>query len=899
MNWSFITGRLSRAGLGTAALLFGVVLAVYLNGVFMPDQVMFSNDGPLGRLISQCHQLPQRFFGCWLDLNNIGFDGGAASPSISFGLQWLLGAVWFSKFYALLSLLILGLGAWCFFRKSGLAPAACLLGGLAAMLTSVFFCTATWGLGSHDIAAGMIFLALACLADPNARQRWLLLILAGFAVGMDVVEAADVGAIFSLLVAAYAVYQAWIAGGSRVKNMAMGMGKLALVVICAGFLAAQTIQGLVSTSISGVSGTQQDAQTKAQRWGWATQWSLPKLEALGLLEPGLFGYRLDSHSGGQYWGEMGRDPAWDQYLASGSKGPEPRGLFRYTGGSNYIGLLIALLALWAAAQSFRPKNSVFTPEQKKWIWFWFAIAIVSLLLSFGHFAPFYRWFYALPYVSTIRNPTKFLFLFVLGFVILFAFAVDALWRKYMNNSQAVAGGRKVDRFDKNWLIGCGIVWIASVAGWYIYWQHEPQLEQYLATARLSEKPALVAAFSVYQAGWFVLFFFLSAGLLALVLRGTFSGKWAGAGVLALGLLLVADLGLANSPWIVYWNYKDKYESNAIIDQFRDQPYEHRIALSPIAWPDKLAIFYKLYKGEWVQQQLPFYNIQTFETVEMPRIPEDFSAFTKAVNTPFVPRPLFHFSRACQLTDTSYILGPADFINLWNRQLPDAQLQLLTRFSLQLKPGVLTATNLDQITAVPDSYGNYAVFSFPSALPRAKLYSRWEVNGNDTNVLDQLFSPDFNPQNSVFVAGNAPADSGTNVANPPDDAVQFVSYAPKDIVLTANAAAPSILLLSDHFHPDWKVLVDSRPASLLRCNFLMRGVYLPPGSHTVEFKFRPPVRLLYVNLLAIAIALAVFGRFVYVEIKSRPKAPAPVPAAPTLPPQKKSDKSAARKKMQRK
>src|SRR5581483_8137380 len=113
-------------------------------------------------------------------------------------------------------------------------------------------------------------------------------------------------------------------------------------------------------------------------------------------------------------------------------------------------------------------------------------------------------------------------------------------------------------------------------------------------ARLNEKPGEVAAFSVWQASWFVLFFFLSAGLLALILRGTFSGKRAGLGAVALGVLLVADLGLANQPWVVYWNYEDKYASNAIIDELRDKPYEHRVAMSPISWPAQLAVFYKIY-----------------------------------------------------------------------------------------------------------------------------------------------------------------------------------------------------------------------------------------------------------------------------------------------------------------
>ncbi|MGH7941135.1 MAG: hypothetical protein ACREFR_08710 [Limisphaerales bacterium] len=351
--------------------------------------------------------------------------------------------------------------------------------------------------------------------------------------------------------------------------------------------------------------------------------------------------------------------------------------------------------------------------------------------------------------------------------------------------------------------------------------------------------------------------------------------------------------------VVFLNYKFKYASNPIIDELRDKPYEHRVAIAPIAWPSQLAVFYKLYKGEWIQQQLPYYNVQTFETVEMPRIPEDFSAFTKAINAPFIPA-LFHFSRALQLTDTSYLLGPADFGNLWNRQLANTPLQTLTRFNLQLRPGIIKATHLDEITAVPDSYGAYALFDFASALPRAKLYSRWQINPNDTNVLAQLFNPGFNPQNSVFVAGNAPPDPQTNAVNPPDDAVQFVSYAPKDIVLSAHAAVAGILVLCDHFHPDWKVFVDKRPAALLRCNFLMRGVYLPAGTHSVEFKYQPAVRLLYVSALAVVIALILFGRFVYVEIKSRPKVSATAPVLAALPRSpKKLDKPFPQKKAQKK
>src|SRR5580658_5117577 len=404
MKWSSVLARLAKGGIGTALLVFGAVIAVLFYGVFLPNQTLFSNDGPLGRLMSLSNQLPARFLGCWQDLNNIGFNAGAASPGISFILQWLLGPVLFSKFYALISLLILGVGAWCFFRRSGLAPAACILGGLAAMLTSTLFSLASWGLGAQVIAAGMFFLALAALTDASSRQRWLLLILGGFATGMVVIEGADVGVIFSLLIALFAVYQAAVAEGSRLKNLATGLGRLILVVLCAMFLAIETVHELVSIEIQGVAGTQQDVQTKEQRWNWATQWSLPKSEVLGLFVPGLFGYRMDTPNGGEYWGLTGHDMAWDK------GGPEllSSSLYRYTGGGNYVGVLITLVAFWAAAQSLRLKKTIFSSRQIKWLWFWLAVGIISLLLALGRYAPFYRLIYALPYFSTIRNPTKFL-----------------------------------------------------------------------------------------------------------------------------------------------------------------------------------------------------------------------------------------------------------------------------------------------------------------------------------------------------------------------------------------------------------------------------------------------------------------------------------------------------------
>ena len=225
------------------------------------------------------------------------------------------------------------------------------------------------------------------------------------------------------------------------------------------------------------------------------------------------------------------------------------------------------------------------------------------------------------------------------------------------------------------------------------------------------------------------------------------------------------------------------------------------------------------------------------------------------------------------------------------------------FDIVHKPGILVATTPDQVTVTPTTAGRFGLFEFAAALPRAKLYSNWQVNPDNSATLQQIFSPEFDPESNVIVAGGLPTNSVTGTTNGASGTVDFVSYAPKDIVLKADASTASVLLLNDHFDPDWKVFVDGSPEKLLRCNFLMRGVYLVPGTHVVEFKFLPPIGLLYVAVTAVALALLALGFLMVFTYKNRlpaPQAVNPPPPAAINPKLRKSEqKNKANKAGERK
>jgi hypothetical protein len=866
-----------RKGLVLTLSLLCAVLAFLFHNCFFPGYALFSNDGPLGALIAECRRVPAGFSGGWYDLNTLGYREGGALPDITYGLLWLLGPVGYSKFYAAIALLILGSGAWTFLRCMGLGNLACTLGAIAAVLNSSFFSAACWGVAAHPLTIGLSFFALAALTDTSSRRRWLRVALAGLAVGMGVVEGADIGAIFSLYVAAFVFYQALIVREAGSRSLLAGIGRLAIVAGFAVFIAVQSLSVLITTQIAGVAGTQQDKETKEQHWDFATQWSLPKREALGFIIPGLFGYRMDTPDGGEYWGAVGRDPNWDRYFANGKQGPPPGGTMRFSGGGSYAGVLVLIVAVWAVLQSFRKNNSIFAPPTRKWIWFWCGVFVVSLLLAFGRFAPFYQFFYALPYFSTIRNPAKFTYPCAWALVVLFSYGVNGLWKIYVEAQPAKRASEResfgswwhrVRGFDRRWTIGCGIALAAAVLGWLIFGSSQDAFERYLQEVQFEPARAhAIAKFSVGQVGLFLVFFAAAIALVTLIISGAFRGRGAKWGGILLGVLLVFDLGRANEPWIVPWNYVEKYASNPIIDFLRQKPYEHRVASLP-QWlvpamrdriPPELAQaeanIRQLYAIEWAQHHFLYYNIESLDVIQMPRMPEDLFAY----ETKFFPRSsadLPKVTRHWELTNTRYLLGAAGFLDLLNQQFDPAQhrFRIAEQFNIEPKPGVTNPTKPEEWTAVLQTNGPLAVFEFTGALPRAALFTDWRTVTNEQATLDELASPSFDPDKTVLVSSAVPGSAGLSGTNAGPGEVKFVSYAPKHIVFSAKADAPSVLLLNDRFDPNWKVSVDGNRQALLRCNFLMRGVYIPAGSHNVEFRFVQPMGPFYVSLGGVIVAV---------------------------------------------
>jgi hypothetical protein len=423
----------------------------------------------------------------------------------------------------------------------------------------------------------------------------------------------------------------------------------------------------------------------------------------------------------------------------------------------------------------------------------------------------------------------------------------------------------------------------------IYASEKNALSRYLQTVQFPNDPSnpladIIAAFSIRQAGWFVVLFAVAVTLTLLIISGVLGGRRGKVGGFLLGLFLVFDMGRANLPYITYWDYIQKYDidtkvpgqsSNPILNLLRDKPYEQRVTQLPFRAPSGTPgfdWFQQLYTIEWMQHQFPYYNIQSLDNWQRPRVPEDVAAYDRAVYFPGTQEGLPLLTREWELTNTRYLFGAAGMLDLLNSAVDPGKhrFRVVERFNVGPKPGITQPSKLEEITALPDSNGSMALFEFTGALPRAKLYSNWRVNTNDATVLRTLPEPSFDPAQTVLVSTPAPGLAAA-ATNENGGTVEFKSYRPRKISLAASTPRPAVLLINEKYDDNWHVTVDGQAAPVLRCNFIMRGVFLNPGSHTVEFAYTLPNKPLYVTLGAFILAI-LLGGFLLVNGTLRPGHP---------------------------
>jgi hypothetical protein len=134
-------------------------------------------------------------------------------------------------------------------------------------------------------------------------------------------------------------------------------------------------------------------------------------------------------------------------------------------------------------------------------------------------------------------------------------------------------------------------------------------------------------------------------------------------------------------------------------------------------------------------------------------------------------------------------------------------------------------------------GSMALFRNDDALGPAWVVHGVRTVASEEEALDQVLGAEFDPRREAILETPLDAEYPLKAVLPPTPVV-VRRPTPSVTEVFASTPAPGVLVLADACFPGWEARVNGEPAEISCANYLLRGVELPAGEHTVRFEYRP-------------------------------------------------------------
>jgi hypothetical protein len=785
-------------------LLVLLALVVYREAL-MPGRVLFTTDDNIGSMALRKSMLPQAWFAGWDD-------------SLLAGQPWLANLTWTNVWLWLLPVNVfvgwihaLDLVPAAFFfalflRRRGVGWLGCALGALAGFWCgSNFFLTYAGHIGKF---ATLLFAALCLWLVERAVQRrsWADAVLAGGAMGGMFLEQADVGLFFALALGAYALFACWRDYGFQLRPAAIIILPL---LVAAGLIAYRPTVEAYNTFGHDARTGATEQQTRQELWEYCTQWSWPPEETIEWLAPGYMGWR-SGEPVGPYWGRMGRSAGWEK---------SRQGFMNFKLETLYIGAIP--LALSCALLYLLFTGRLGDRGRRCDAIFWSGAVLVTFLLGLGKYFPLYQLFFALPGMSSIRNPVKFIQVTQVALAVLVAFGLDE-WMRH----QGANARRAVVPFLKG-LGAAGavlVVWLMALS------MSVPQATQVLAGQGWGGAAALIVQNKLWAIGHAAVLLFAAAGLLALAVREPGRGLVGARAAWALIAVVALDLLGVSRHYVKTVESRGLIDRNPVVQFLQEQLGRQRAYL----------LAQDSFYNQWLSILFPYHGIASFNVTQT-RFTEDYKQFLAAAGSQ--PALLWQAFAVGQL------LGPAPY---WPSLQRDPVLKDRTElaFAYNVMPH---GAGVDVLPSSSSRPGQHVIVRHKAPAPRYQLLAAWQGIPEEA-MLERWRKGESRLLEEAWLAPEvaarlpAPGDRG------PAGSVTVREYRSGRVKLQAAVERPAVLRASDKYAGYWRARVNGQPVELFRCDYLFQGVFLQPGLQEVVIEYAPPLGSLWIQLAGAALCL---------------------------------------------
>ncbi len=536
---------------------------------------------------------------------------------------------------------------------------------------------------------------------------------------------------------------------------------------------------------------------------YAFQWSQGIGETFTLLVPNLYGGggQTDVGTGSHVYETLTSLGVGEEGAEQFSKnadtywGPQP-----FLSGPFYFGAIIIFLFVLGL---FVIKNNF------KWVMT--AVAALGIMMSWGkHFSALnYFLFDTLPFFNNFRTPNM---VMVIPGVMM---CILAFWALNEIISEKIDGKELMKQLKKTVIIVGGLCLLLGVGGrMFLSFKGEndeqmksrmirqlgnnEQAGTQLYNAIVEDRPAIAMKDGIRS----LLFILLAAAVLWLFAQKKLSMKMS---LAAIGLLISVDLLGIGMRYIGEDNYVLKEDFEA---QFNPRPVDQQLKQDP----DPYFRVYDLTKDPYNEAMQAFHNkcVGGYHPAKM-------ETYQDLIN--------FHLSsgkmngQVLDMLNTKYIIysgqdqqaaiqpNPAACGNAW--------------FVNNVK--VVNNADEEMMGMTAENFGD-----------TAKTANPWRAN------------------ETAIVQKKHWKQNVTTFEKDSSSKVQLTKYGLNSLSFASSNTKDGFAVFSDIYYPaGWKAYVDGKESEIVKTNYLLRGLYLPAGNHSIEFKFHPETYFKWNNVSLIS------------------------------------------------
>lgn len=191
---------------------------------------------------------------------------------------------------------------------------------------------------------------------------------------------------------------------------------------------------------------------------------------------------------------------------------------------------------------------------------------------------------------------------------------------------------------------------------------------------------------------------------------------------------------------------------------------------------------------------------------------------------------------------------------------DNRLKLLDLLNIKY----ILSTNLlnHHSLALEAQYGELKIYKNKNMIPRAFVVYSVKVINNKSEILNELKKDTFVPSIEAIIEEEPPISFSSFRQNEENNIKEVkIDYINpnKFIIRVPDLKKPAFLVISDTYYPGWIAYDNAKKIKIYRTNYFMKGVFLEPGPHTIQFIYSPfsfKIGLL-ISLATFSFLIAVF------------------------------------------